>query len=118
MIFFADAQKVALFIEGLDVAVDKLDIILADLDKVRLNGVAKVNARGSLDFDILGAVCNKIHKKPLSCKIWDPSIEPMVLYHKICKCYYKLQKSKKEMNARPRRVLCAAGGVYQRKKRV
>ena len=60
---FADAQKVALFIEGLDVAVDKLDIILADLDKVRLNGVAKINARGSLDFDILGAVCNKIHKK-------------------------------------------------------
>ena len=61
----ANAQQIALLVEGLDVAVDEFDVILADLDKVRLNGVAQIDARGRLNFNVFGAVCNKIHEKSL-----------------------------------------------------
>ena len=62
---FADAQQVALLVEGLDVAVDEFDVILADLDKVRLDGVTQIDARGRLNFNVFGAVCNKIHEESL-----------------------------------------------------
>ena len=83
---FADAQKVPLLVEGLDVAVDEFDVILADLDKVRLDGVAQIDARGRLNFNVFGAVCNKIHEKSLFRAVFRSiKYEPMVLYHKIRK---------------------------------
>ena len=47
------------------IPVDEFDVILADLDKVRLDGVTQIDARGRLNFNVFGAVCNKIHEKSL-----------------------------------------------------
>lgn len=66
----ADAQQVALLIERLDVALDQVDIVLADLDEMRLNGVALIDAGRGLDLDLFGLICNKFHEKmPLSCRM-------------------------------------------------
>ena len=91
---------------------DYIKYMYGSVDKVRLNGVAKINARGSLDFDILGAVCNKIHKKAsfvqnLGSVNRTDGIVPQNPQNATVNC----KNSGKKKARRPRRVLDAADGV-------